>query len=92
MTETLASLLLFTDCSAHCLCDVPQDEPVIDFGSIDLSIMILPLIMRTTEALIAVPNAREEDGLGAGRLRTTFSIVPFHNPALCRVILGIGQW
>ena len=65
-------------------------------GALTLSIMILPLIMRTTEeALIAVPNAFREGsyGLGAGRLRTTFSIVlPSAGPGiLAGVILGIGR-
>ena len=47
-------------------------------GAITLAIMILPLIMRTTEeALIAVPDSFREGsfGLGAGRLRTVFRIV-----------------
>jgi len=47
-------------------------------GAFTLSIMILPLIMRTTEeALKAVPNSYREGsyGLGAGKLRTVFKIV-----------------
>ena len=47
-------------------------------GALTLSIMILPLIMRTTEeALKAVPDTYREGsfGLGAGRLRTVFKIV-----------------
>ena len=47
-------------------------------GACTLAIMILPLIMRTTEeALLAVdPMYREGSfGLGAGRLRTVFRIV-----------------
>ena len=43
-----------------------------------MAIMILPLIMRTTEeALMAVPDSFREGsfGLGAGRLRTVFRIV-----------------
>ena len=61
-----------------------------------LSIMILPLIMRTTEeALKAVPDSFREGsfGLGAGRLRTVFKIVlPSAVPGiLAGVILAIGR-
>lgn len=47
-------------------------------GSITLVIMILPLIMRTTEeALLGVPDSYREAsfGLGAGKLRTVFRVV-----------------
>jgi len=47
-------------------------------GAFTVAIMILPLIMRTTEeALISVPDSFREGsfGLGAGRLRTVFHIV-----------------
>ena len=47
-------------------------------GALTLSIMILPLIMRTTEeALLSVPDMYREGsfGLGAGRLRTVARIV-----------------
>ena len=65
-------------------------------GAITLAIMILPLIMRTTEeALIAVPDSFREGsfGLGAGRLRTVFRIVlPSAVPGiLAGVILAIGR-
>ncbi|HWP80008.1 MAG TPA: phosphate ABC transporter permease PstA [Candidatus Acidoferrum sp.] len=65
-------------------------------GTCTLTIMILPLIMRTTEeALLAVPDAYREGsfGLGAGRLRTVFSIVlPAAVPGiLAGVILAIGR-
>ena len=65
-------------------------------GVITMAIMILPLIMRTTEeALMAVPDSfREGDfGLGAGRLRTVFRIVlPSSVPGiLSGVILAIGR-
>ena len=65
-------------------------------GSLTLSIMILPLIMRTTEeALKSVPDSYREGsfGLGAGRLRTVFKIVlPSAMPGiLAGVILGIGR-
>lgn len=65
-------------------------------GAITLSIMILPLIMRTTEeALMAVPDSFREGsfGLGAGRLRTVFHIiVPSAMPGiLSGIILAIGR-
>lgn len=66
------------------------------FGAITLSIMILPLIIRTTEeALLAVPDAYREGsfGLGAGKTRTIFKIVlPCAVPGiLSGVILSIGR-
>lgn len=65
-------------------------------GALTLSIMILPLIMRTTEeALRSVPDSYREGsfGLGAGKLRTVFKIVlPSAVPGiLSGVILGIGR-
>lgn len=65
-------------------------------GALTLSIMILPLIMRTTEeALIAVPVEYREGsfGLGAGRLRTVFKVVmPSAIPGiLAGIILAIGR-
>ena len=65
-------------------------------GSMTLAIMILPLIMRTTEeALISVPDSFREAsyGLGAGKLRTIFKIVlPSAVPGiLAGVILAIGR-
>lgn len=65
-------------------------------GVITMAIMILPLIMRTTEeALMAVPDSFREGsfGLGAGRLRTVFRIVlPSSVPGiLSGVILAIGR-
>ena len=65
-------------------------------GAFTLAVMILPLVMRTTEeALKAVPDMYREGsfGLGAGRLRTVFSIVlPAAVPGiLAGVILGIGR-
>ena len=65
-------------------------------GALTLSIMILPLIMRTTEeALLSVPDSYREGsfGLGAGRLRTVFRIVlPSAVPGiLAGIILGIGR-
>lgn len=65
-------------------------------GSLTLSIMILPLIIRTTEeALIAIPIEYRQGsyGLGAGRLRTIFRIVlPSAIPGvLAGIILSIGR-
>lgn len=65
-------------------------------GALTLSIMILPLIMRSTEeALIAVPDSYREGsfGLGAGKLRTVFRIVlPSAIPGiLSGVILATGR-
>ncbi len=65
-------------------------------GAFTLSIMILPLIMRTTEeALKAVPDSFREGsfGLGAGRLRTVFKIVlPSAVPGiLAGIILAVGR-
>ena len=65
-------------------------------GAATLAIMVLPLIMRTTEeALKAVPDSYREGsfGLGAGRLRTVFRIVlPAAAPGiLSGIILSIGR-
>lgn len=65
-------------------------------GGLTLAIMILPVIMRTTEeALKAVPDSFREGSfaLGAGRLRTVFRIVlPSAVPGiLSGVILGMGR-
>lgn len=65
-------------------------------GSCTLVIMVLPLIMRTSEeALKAVPDSYREAsfGLGAGKLRTIFTIVlPSAVPGiLAGVILAIGR-
>lgn len=65
-------------------------------GGITLAIMILPLIMRTTEeALKSVPDSYREGsfGLGAGKLRTIFKIIlPSAMPGiLSGIILGIGR-
>ena len=65
-------------------------------GAFTLSIMVLPLIMRSTEeALKAVPDSYREGsfGLGAGKLRTVIRIVlPSAVPGiLAGVILAIGR-
>lgn len=65
-------------------------------GALTLAIMILPLIMRTTEeALKAVPDTYREGsyGLGAGKTRTIFKIVlpSAVNGILSGVILSIGR-
>ena len=65
-------------------------------GALTLAIMVLPLIMRTTEeALLSVPDMYREGsfGLGAGRLRTVTRIVlPTAIPGiLSGIILAIGR-
>lgn len=65
-------------------------------GALTLAIMILPVIMRTTEeALISVPDSYREGsfGLGAGKLRTIFKIVlPSAMPGiLAGIVLSIGR-
>lgn len=65
-------------------------------GAFTLAIMVLPVIMRTTEeALLAVPNSYREGsfGLGAGKLRTVFKIVlPSAVPGiLSGIILATGR-
>lgn len=65
-------------------------------GALTLAIMVLPVIMRTTEeALLAVPDSYREGsfGLGAGKLRTVFRVVlPSAIPGiLSGVILATGR-
>lgn len=65
-------------------------------GVITLSIIILPLIMRTTEeALRAVPDSYREGsyGLGAGKVRTIFKIIlPSATGGILNgIILSIGR-
>lgn len=65
-------------------------------GACTISIMILPLILRTTEeALLSVPDSYREAsfGLGAGKFRTIVKIVlPAAVPGiLAGVILAIGR-
>ncbi len=65
-------------------------------GALTVAIMILPLVIRTTEeALISVPQMYREAsfGLGAGKLRTVFrAVLPSAVPGiLAGVILAIGR-
>ena len=70
-------------------------------GAATLAIMVLPVIMRTTEeALLCVPDTYREGsfGLGAGRLRTVFRIVlPSAMPGILSgflmafIILAVGR-
>ena len=65
-------------------------------GTLTLAIMVLPVVMRTTEeALQSVPDSFREGsfGLGAGKLRTVFKVVlPSAVPGiLAGVILAIGK-
>lgn len=65
-------------------------------GACTAAIMVLPLIMRTTEeALKAIPDSYREGsyGLGAGKLRTVFAVIlPSAVPGiLAGIILSIGR-
>ena len=65
-------------------------------GACTLAVMILPVIMRTTEeALKAVPDSFREGSyaLGAGKLRTIFVIIlPAAMPGIISgIILGLGR-
>ena len=65
-------------------------------GAFTLAIMVLPVIMRTTEeALMSVPDMYREAsfGLGAGKLRTIFVVIlPSAVPRiLSGVILSVGR-
>lgn len=65
-------------------------------GACTLAIMVLQVVMRTTEeALLAVPDAYREGGfgLGAGRLRTVFRcVLPSAVPGILGgVILALGR-
>lgn len=65
-------------------------------GVLTMSIMILPLIMRTTEeALLAVPDSFREGSyaLGAGKLRTIFVIIlpSAMSGIISGIILGLGR-
>lgn len=65
-------------------------------GALTLAIMVLPVIMRTTEeALIAVPLSYREGSfaLGAGKVRTIFKVVlpPAVPGILSGIILAIGR-
>ncbi len=65
-------------------------------GVLTLAMMILPLIIRTTEeALLAVPDSYREGsfGLGAGKMRTVFKVIlPTAVPGIMSgVILAIGR-
>lgn len=65
-------------------------------GACTVAIMVLPVIIRTTEeALLAVPDSYREGsfGLGAGKLRTIFKIIlPSAVPGiLSGIILAVGR-
>ena len=65
-------------------------------GVLTLAMMILPLIIRTTEeALLAVPDSYREGsfGLGAGKMRTVFKVIlPTAVPGIMSgIILAIGR-
>ena len=65
-------------------------------GAITMALMVLPLIMRTTEeALLAVPDSFREGSyaLGAGKLRTIFVIIlpSAMSGIISGVILALGR-
>ena len=65
-------------------------------GALTLSLLVLPLILRTTEeALLSIPDSYREGsfGLGAGKLRTVIRIVlpPAMPGILSGVVLAIGR-
>lgn len=65
-------------------------------GAFTLAIMVLPVIIRTTEeALLSVPVSYREGsfGLGAGKLRTVFRVVlpPAIPGIMSGIILAIGR-
>lgn len=65
-------------------------------GALTLSLMVLPLILRTTEeALLSVPASYREGsfGLGAGKLRTVIKIVlpPAMPGILSGIVLATGR-
>ncbi len=65
-------------------------------GGLTLALMVLPLILRTTEeALLSVPDSYREGsfGLGAGKLRTVMKIVlpPAMPGILSGIVLAIGR-
>lgn len=65
-------------------------------GACTLAIMVLPVVMRTTEeALLAVPEAYKQGGfaLGAGRVRTIFRcVLPSALPGILGgVLLALGR-
>ncbi|MCE5343766.1 MAG: phosphate ABC transporter permease PstA [Eubacteriales bacterium] len=65
-------------------------------GALTLSLMVLPVILRTTEeALLSVPDGYREGSysLGAGKLRTVWRIVlpPASPGILAGVVLSIGR-
>lgn len=97
-TETLSGIpsIIFGLFGFLFLCIFCGLEYSLISGVITLSIMILPLIMRTTEeALKAVPDSYREGsyGLGAGKVQTIFKIVlPSALPGILNgIILSIGR-
>ena len=82
--------------TAETLTGIPSIVYGLFGGACTLAIMVLPVILRTTEeALMSVPDSYREGsfGLGAGKLRTVFKVVlPSAIPGiLSGVILAIGR-
>ena len=65
-------------------------------GALTLSLMVLPLILRTTEeALLSIPDSYREGsfGLGAGKLRTVIKIVlPPAMPGILSGVVLAASW
>lgn len=97
-TETLSGIpsIIYGLFGRLCFCIALRLGYSLLAGSLTLVIMILPLIIRTSEeAMLAVPDAYREAsyGLGAGRLRTIFRVVlPAGVPGiLSGVVLATGR-
>ena len=97
-TETLAGIpsIVFGLFGYIFFCDWLGWGKSILAGCFTLAIMILPLVIRTTEeSLKSIPDAYREGsfGLGAGRLRTVFRVIlPSAAPGIfAGVILSVGR-
>ena len=96
--ETLSGIpsIIYGLVGMLCFCEVLGLQTSLIAGALTLVIMNLPTVMRTTqEALLAPPDSYREGsfGLGAGKLRTVFTIVlPSAMPGiLSGVILATGR-
>jgi phosphate transport system permease protein len=97
-TETLAGIpsIVFGLFGYIFFCDWLGWGKSILAGCFTLAIMILPLVIRTTEeSLKSIPDAYREGsfGLGAGRLRTVFRVIlPSAAPGIfAGIILSVGR-
>ncbi|MDR2558583.1 MAG: phosphate ABC transporter permease PstA [Oscillospiraceae bacterium] len=97
-TETLAGIpsIVYGLFGYIFFCDLLGWGKSILAGCFTLAVMVLPIIIRTTEeSLKSIPDAYREGsfGLGAGRLRTVFRVIlPCAAPGIfAGVILAIGR-